>query len=458
MRPYESINPFTGELDAAFDFLQPDEADIILEKGHVAFQTWRKLGFAERGLYIKKLGELLREHADELAVSASFEMGKLLPHAKAEVLKSAMVCTYCLEEGHKVLEPKTRPADKGIMVEQAWKPLGLVLGIYPWNFPYWQVIRSAVPALMAGNTILVKPAPNVPASSIKLQELFDKAGFPEGVIQTIFPSDDLIAGIISDKRIAAVSLTGSERAGSAVGALAGKAIKPIVLELGGSDAFIIREDANINQLMEQAVFSRFQNNGQSCVAAKRYLVHESLYESFLAKLIEGVKNLKMGDPMDSTTSIGPLARFDLKELLASQVDDSIQSGARLVYQQPDIPESGFFYPPTILANIPEHARAYREEMFGPVLSLYSFKTDEDAVKLANATAYGLGCSIWTSNLSKAREMGEDIDSGMVYFNQIVKSDVRFPFGGCKNSGFGRELGEEGLKAFCQLKTTWFKEQ
>jgi succinate-semialdehyde dehydrogenase/glutarate-semialdehyde dehydrogenase len=309
---------------------------------------------------------------------------------------------------------------------------------------------------MSGNTLLVKPAPNVPRSAIKLQTLFEKAGFPHGVIQTIFPSDELISGIIADNRIAAVTLTGSEKAGSSVAAQAGKAIKPVVLELGGSDPFIIRHDADLDSLMEQAIFSRFQNNGQSCVAAKRFIVHKNQIQSFQEKLIQGLEKMKFGNPMELTTDQGPLARYDLLEILKNQVNEAIEKGAEIIYQSKEIPTKGFFHPIMVLGNIPAHSKAFKEELFGPVLSLYTFESDEEAIKIANQTKYGLGCSIWTNDLEAAKTMSEEIESGMVYINQIVKSDVRFPFGGCKQSGFGRELGEEGLKAFCMVRTRWIR--
>lgn len=456
MRAYESVNPYTEELLSAFDFIQADEVDIIIEDAHDAFLTWRKLGFKERALYIERLAKLLRENASELAEIASIEMGKLLAHSKAEVLKSASVCDYVVAEAEKVLASKTTVIENGVEIEISYKPLGVILGIYPWNFPYWQVIRSAIPALMSGNTVLVKPAPNVPRSAIKLQTLFEKAGFPHGVIQTIFPSDELISGIIADNRIAAVTLTGSEKAGSTVAAQAGKAIKPVVLELGGSDPFIIRDDANLDGIMEQAIFSRFQNNGQSCVAAKRFIVHKNQIQSFQEKLILGLEKMKFGNPMELTTDQGPLARFDLLETLKNQVNEAVEKGAEIIYQSKEIPTKGFFHPIMVLGNIPAHSKAFKEELFGPVLSLYTFETDEEAIQIANQTKYGLGCSIWTNDLEAAKTMSEEIESGMVYINQIVKSDVRFPFGGCKQSGFGRELGEEGLKAFCMVRTRWIR--
>jgi succinate-semialdehyde dehydrogenase/glutarate-semialdehyde dehydrogenase len=456
MRAYESVNPYTEELLSAFDFIQADEVDIILEDANEAFLTWRKLGFSERALYIERLAKLLRENASELAEIASIEMGKLLSHSKAEVLKSASVCDYCISDAERVLASKTTQIENGIEIEITYKPLGVVLGIYPWNFPYWQVIRSTIPALMSGNTVLVKPAPNVPRSAIKLQTLFEKAGFPHGVIQTIFASDEMVSGIIADKRVSAVTLTGSERAGSAVAAQAGKAIKPVVLELGGSDPFIIREDANLDNIMEEAIFSRFQNNGQSCVAAKRFIVHQNLVTSFIEKLKIGLDKMKFGNPLDLTTDQGPLARYDLLEGLKNQVDESIEKGAEILYQSKEIPTKGFFHPIMVLGNIPAHSRAFKEELFGPVLSVYTFETDEEAIQIANQTKYGLGCSIWTKDIEAAKIMSEEIESGMVYINQIVKSDVRFPFGGCKQSGFGRELGEEGLKAFCMVRTRWIR--
>lgn len=454
MQIYQSINPFTEELIAAFQLSSSDEIKQALAQAKKAQKNWAELHFKERSICLVQLADLLKKEATRLAEIASKEMGKTLEHAKAEILKSATVCHYYAQHAETILATEKQSIENNLSIERTYKPMGIVLGIYPWNFPFWQIIRSAIPAVMGGNAVLIKPAPNVPMSSLALQLLFDKAGFPAGILQTLFASNEQISELIKNPSVAAVTLTGSNKAGSEVAALAGKAIKPIVLELGGSDPFIVCEDAQLNDIIDHAIFSRFQNNGQSCVSAKRFIIHESLVAEFESMLIQKLKLLNYGDPLNATTDIGPLARKDLKENLALQVKKSLLLGAQIVYQHKEIPVKGFFYPATVLKAIPKNAPAYTEELFGPVLSIYPYKNIEQAIELANDTIYGLGCSIWTKNIENGKYLADQIECGMVYINQLVKSDVRFPFGGCKQSGFGKELGPEGLKAFCVLKTRW----
>ncbi len=454
MQIYQSINPFTEELIAAFQLSSSDEIKQALAQAKKAQKNWAELHFKERSICLVQLADLLKKEATRLAEIASKEMGKTLEHAKAEILKSATVCHYYAQHAETILATEKQSIENNLSIERTYKPMGVVLGIYPWNFPFWQIIRSAIPAVMGGNAVLIKPAPNVPMSSLALQLLFDKAGFPAGILQTLFASNEQISELIKNPSVAAVTLTGSNKAGSEVAALAGKAIKPIVLELGGSDPFIVCEDAQLNDIIDHAIFSRFQNNGQSCVSAKRFIIHESLVAEFESMLIQKLKLLNYGDPLNATTDIGPLARKDLKENLALQVKKSLLLGAQIVYQHKEIPVKGFFYPATVLKAIPKNAPAYTEELFGPVLSIYPYKNIEQAIELANDTIYGLGCSIWTKNIENGKYLADQIECGMVYINQLVKSDVRFPFGGCKQSGFGKELGPEGLKAFCVLKTRW----
>jgi succinate-semialdehyde dehydrogenase/glutarate-semialdehyde dehydrogenase len=307
---------------------------------------------------------------------------------------------------------------------------------------------------MSGNCVFIKPAPNVPQSSLALQNLLNQCGFENGVIQTIFASEKQIENLINDSRIAATTLTGSEKAGSAVASLSGKNIKKSVLELGGSDPFIVLADADLEQTLTGAMQARFQNNGQSCVSAKRFIVHQNIADEFLKRLIEKMEKLVIGNPMNENVAIGPLARKDLQELLNSQVNETLGAGATLLYQTKNIRSTGFFFPPTIIGNIPKTARAFSEELFGPVISFYTFNEKEEAITLANATSYGLGASIWSKDIMQAKQIANNIESGMIYINQIVKSDARFPFGGIKKSGFGRELGEFGLREFCNVKTIW----
>jgi succinate-semialdehyde dehydrogenase/glutarate-semialdehyde dehydrogenase len=454
MHIFQSINPFNEELIAEFKQSNSDELKNAVELAEKAQQNWALVPFEQRAIYLLNLADLLKKEANKLAEIACKEMGKTFEHAKAEILKSASVCVYYAQHAASILATEKEQVDDHLSVEKIHVPMGIILGIYPWNFPIWQIVRSAIPAVMSGNSVLIKPAPNVPMSCLTLQSLFDKAGFPKALLQSILADEKQIAELIAHPKIAAVTLTGSNRAGAAVAELAGKAIKPVVLELGGSDPFIICEDADLADVIDQAVFSRFQNNGQSCVSAKRFIVHESLLEEFEKILIEKLKTFQYGDPLLPETNMGPLARKDLKESLERQVKDSLQKGAQLVFQEKNIPEKGFFFPATVLKNIPTNSAAYHEELFGPVLSIFTFEDEAEAIAIANDTVYGLGSSIWTKNIENGIKISNQINAGMVYINQIVKSDVRFPFGGCKQSGFGKELGPEGLKAFCVLKTRW----
>lgn len=454
MKIFQSINPYTESLLASYDFdSNPQIEDKVYSSSQV-FPKWRNTTFADRAKCIVKLAELLKDNAEELALLASTEMGKLKTEAKAEVLKSVRLCEYYATRSADILQSKLSQSETGAMVEIKYEPLGVVLGIFPWNFPFWQVLRSAIPIIMSGNCVLIKPAPNVPQSSLALQNLINQCGFEKGVIQTIFASEEQIESLINDSRIAATTLTGSEKAGSAVASLSAKNIKKSVLELGGSDPFIVLADADFEQTLNGAIMARFQNNGQSCVSAKRFIVHKSIADEFLKGLIEKIENLIIGNPLNENVAIGPLARKDLQELLQNQVNDTLNAGATLLYQTKNIPSTGFFYPPTIIGNIPKTARAFSEELFGPVISFYTFSEIEEAIALANATSYGLGASIWSKDIMQAKDIANNIESGMIYINQIVKSDARFPFGGIKKSGFGRELGEFGLREFCNVKSIW----
>lgn len=454
---FESHNPYTETVLSSYEF--EDAASLInkIDNAQKAFESWKKSNFVERAALFLQLKALLEQHAERLGKLAAEEMGKLAIHASAEVLKSASLCSYYAANAQQILATTIEKADELIDVHISHEPLGIILGVFPWNFPYWQTLRSALPTVMSGNVMLVKPAPNVPRCSLALQELIDEAGFPKGVIQTVFASNEQVGELLKNTNIKAVSLTGSERAGSMVAALAASQIKPSVLELGGSDPLIILNDAPLDEIIDQVVFSRFQNNGQSCVAAKRFLVQTELKEKFELLLIQKVSALKLGNPLEKGVDIGPLARKDLKELLAMQVEKSIAAGANILYQQNQIPAKGWFFPPTILINVPKATVAYEEELFGPVVSIFYFEKDEEAISIANDTRFGLGASIYSKNQKRAVAMAAAIESGMVYINTIVKSDVRYPFGGIKSSGYGRELGPQGLKAFTQTKTIWIKQ-
>jgi succinate-semialdehyde dehydrogenase/glutarate-semialdehyde dehydrogenase len=448
---FASINPYTEESLAQYDYTYSLALEEKLNTVHTHFEIWKKKSFTERGEFFLKLSFLLKRDADKLAELASIEMGKLLHEAKAEVLKSVAACDFYATQSEQILKSHKTEIDSNNSIEIQFQPLGTVLGIFPWNFPYWQILRSVIPILMSGNTMLVKPAPNVPQCSIALQELINEAGLGD-YIATIFANNSQIENLIADERIKAITLTGSETAGSIVASTSAKHIKKSVLELGGSDPFIVLEDADLDACIPVAINSRFQNNGQSCIAAKRFIVNKNIAEAFTFKIIEATKKLQMGNPIENGVNIGPIARKDLLEQLSKQVADSLNLGANLLFQSEQKIKNGYFYPPTILGTIKPQMPAYSQELFGPVLSLFVVENDKEAIQLANDTKFGLGASVWSKNLQRANEIAEQIESGQVFINRLVRSDVRFPFGGIKHSGFGRELGEFGLKEFCNIKS------
>ncbi len=451
---FESINPFTEERLAQFDFISDEDLSTSLSKADDAQKQWRKVSVSDRAAFFNKLASLIKERHEELALLATLEMGKLLSEAKLEVLKCARGCEFYAANAATMLQPKISLAETGKTVHQVYEPLGIVIGVFPWNFPYWQILRSAVPIVLAGNAIIVKPAPNVPQCSLAIQQLINECGLPEGLMQVVFATEQQVASCLADPRIKAATLTGSDKAGSAVASTAAKYIKKSVLELGGSDPFIVMEDADLEETLKQAITARFQNNGQSCIAAKRFILHEKIADEFLAKLTDRVASLACGNPLLDGISIGPLARKDLCEKLANQVIQSVGKGAIKHYQQANFPAHGYFYPPTILTNINPSCDAYSQELFGPVVSIYVVKDDDEAVMLANATEFGLGASVWSKNINRALNIANQIDSGQVFINEMVKSQPSHPFGGVKKSGYGRELGEFGLLEFCNIKTLW----
>ena len=451
---FASVNPYTEETLATYDFISDDVLWQQVEQANKAQKNWRKVDISKRVQFIQKLGQLLKDKHEELALLATLEMGKPLAEAKLEVLKCARGCEYYAAQAQTILAPKSSIAETGKTVTINYEPLGVILGVFPWNFPYWQILRSAIPTVLAGNAMLVKPAPNVPQCSLAIQQLINECGLPQGVVQIVFANPQQIAKILADNRIKAATLTGSEKAGSAVASTAAKHIKKSVLELGGSDPFIVLDDADLTATLNQAIVARFQNNGQSCIAAKRFILHRNIAQDFLQQLQQKVAGLVCGNPQESSTQIGPLARLDLKEKLAHQVDTSIAQGATLFYQQADVPKTGYFYPPTILTNIPSQSIAYTEELFGPVISVFVVDTDEEAILIANDTEFGLGASVWSKDVNRALAVAKEIESGQVFINEMVKSQPGNPFGGVKKSGYGRELGEYGLYEFCNIKATW----
>lgn len=453
MNQFISQNPFTNEVLKSYPCLLPTELAQAVELAFTAQQQWQMVSIKNRVAVLTKLEQLLKQEADALALLAAQEIGKPIAQAKLEVLKCITLCTYYRDNAEELLKPQITQTEKGT-VHQLYQPMGVVLGIFPWNFPFWQILRSAIPVAMAGNAMLIKPAPNMPQCALALQNLLDKAGFMPNVLQTIFIDVPQTEQLIADKRIAAVTLTGSDAAGSAVAQISGKHIKKTVLELGGSDPLIILNDADIEKYLPTIVLARIQNNGQSCVAAKRLLVQAEIKEKFTNALIDYCKSITTGNPTNHQVQVGPLARPDLKLKLQQQVDESVNKGAKIIWQAQSNIASNCFFEPTILDDIPSDAPAATQEIFGPVFSLFTFNTIEEAIALANQTPYGLGASIFTTNNDLALQMAQQIQCGMVHINQMVKSDVRFPFGGTKQSGYGKELGENGLKEFCHIKTVW----
>lgn len=450
---FESINPSTGERVASFPTMSDVEVTAILSNTLREQREWAQTSFAERARCMRGVASLLRERAKDLARLMALEMGKPLKDGVAEANKCAWVCEHYADNAEAYLAPRRETSD-GSTSYVRFDPLGVILAVMPWNFPYWQVFRFIGPNLMAGNGGLLKHAPNVPQCAMSIEAMVREAGFPEHLFRNLFVDAEDVAGIIADARVAGVTLTGSERAGRAVGEVAGKMIKPMVLELGGSDPFIVLGDADIDAAARTAVAARTLNAGQSCIAAKRFIVEASIYDRFLAAMTEAMRKLNMGDPLDPATDVGPQARFDLREALHAQVAESLRQGARAALGCELPPGPGAFYPPSILADVGPNNIAAREELFGPVAAVMKAKDSTAAVEIANASRFGLGASLWTNDLALAGRLAARIEAGGVFINGMVKSDPRLPFGGVKVSGVGRELGAEGARAFVNVKTVW----
>jgi succinate-semialdehyde dehydrogenase/glutarate-semialdehyde dehydrogenase len=448
-----SINPATGETIAEYD--EHDDATIErkLDLAREAFGVHRASSFEERAVMMRNVARLLRERADRYGRLMTSEMGKPLGAARAEVEKCALVCDYYAEHAATFLADEIVESDAARSYI-SYQPIGAVLAIMPWNFPFWQCFRFAAPALMAGNVGLLKHASNVPGSALAIEEVIRDAGFPEGAFQTLLVGSARVGGLIADDRIAAVTLTGSEEAGRKVGEAAGHAIKKVVLELGGSDPFIVMPSADLEKAATTAVTARTINNGQSCIAAKRFIVHESIAEEFERRMAEGLRKLRLGDPMEEGIDIGPLARPEFVDDIERQVRESIEKGARLVTGGERGDRKGYFYQPTLLADVAAGMPAYEEETFGPVAALIRVKDISDAIRVANDSRFGLGASAWTNDESERDRFVREIEAGSLFINGMVKSDPRLPFGGVKASGVGRELGEFGIREFVNIKTVW----
>jgi succinate-semialdehyde dehydrogenase / glutarate-semialdehyde dehydrogenase len=450
-----TTNPATGELIRVFDPHTSAEVDAKIQKAHEAFRAHRRTSFAERAAKMRKAADILESEKDRWARLMTLEMGKTLKSAGDEALKCAWACRYYADNAEKILADEAIATNAGKSFI-AYQPLGVVLAVMPWNFPFWQVFRFAAPALMAGNGGLLKHASNVPQSALAIEEILCRAGFSNGEFITLLIESSQVARVIDDPRVAAATLTGSEPAGRQVASQCGKQIKRTVLELGGSDPFIVMPSANLDEAAATAVKARCINNGQSCIAAKRFVVHDSIYNEFERRFMEGMKALKVGDPMAATTDVGPLATSQIVGELDDQVKRAVAGGGRLLAGGKRASGPGNFYEPTVLAGVPKTCPVYYEEIFGPVAMLFRVSDIDEAIEVANDSDFGLASSVWTNDSAETARFVGEIEAGAVFVNGMVASDPRLPFGGVKNSGYGRELSSLGIREFCNIKTVWVK--
>jgi succinate-semialdehyde dehydrogenase/glutarate-semialdehyde dehydrogenase len=448
-----TVNPATGELLKSFEPLSPTQIEHKIQLATSAFQSHRRTSFADRARLMLRVADILEGEKEECGRLMTLEMGKTLRSGVAEAAKCATGCRYYAENAERFL------ADEVVQTGARrsfirYLPLGPILAVMPWNFPFWQVFRFAAPALMAGNVGLLKHASNVPQCALKIEEIIHRAGFPEGVFQTLLIGSGPVDGILNDPRVAAATLTGSEQAGIQVGISAAKRIKKVVLELGGSDPFIVMPSADLEAAVATAVEARVQNNGQSCIAAKRFLVAESIADEFERKFVSRMEALRIGEPVDESTELGPLANAVAVTSLDTDVKKTVAAGARVLTGGHPLKRPGNFYAPTVLTDIPKDSPAYREEFFGPVASIFRFQSIDQAIQIANDSRFGLGASAWTNDPAETERFINELEAGMVFLNKMVASDPRVPFGGVKQSGHGRELGVYGIREFVNIKTVW----
>jgi succinate-semialdehyde dehydrogenase/glutarate-semialdehyde dehydrogenase len=450
----DAVNPATGERLNVYD---PDDDEAVerkLDRATSTFEDWREVPLREREQLLVNAGEVLRENKQRYAELMTREMGKPITQAVAEVEKCAWACDHYAEYAHKYLSEEHHPSPPGTEVKTVHDPLGPVLAVMPWNYPFWQVIRFAAPYLTAGNVGLLKHASNVPGCALALEEVFAEAGYPDGAFQTLMVGSSNVDGILADDRVRAATLTGSGPAGRAVAETAGKHLKKTVLELGGSDPFIVLDDADLDAALETGVQARTLNGGQSCIAAKRFIVHTDVYDEYVDRLVAAFEDLTVGDPMSDETDVGPQADPGLMAELHDQVQASVDAGATLLTGGEPLDRTGAFYPPTVLTDVPSGCPADTEETFGPVATVYEVADAEEAIAVANDTRFGLGASLWTADRERGQRLARDISAGCVYINEMTKSDPRVPFGGIKDAGYGRELSEMGIKEFVNKKTVW----
>lgn len=449
----QSVNPATGEILETFELFSPAQIDDALNAAHAAFQSWRETGFAERSTLFRRVATYLRAHKTELGRTASLEMGKPLSESEAEVEKCAWNCEYYAENAERFLADE-KIATNATESYVSYLPLGVVLALMPWNYPYWQVFRFAAPALMAGNTAILKHASNVSRCALEIERIFRECGFSEGVFRTVLVPGVETDKLIADPRIAAVTLTGSEEAGVAVASTSGRHLKKHVLELGGSDAFIVLADADLDAAAKTGVRARFQNTGQSCIAAKRFIVVESVAREFERRFVEEAAKLRVGDPLHYETQVGPLARADLRDELDRQVQATVRMGGRVLLGGKPIEGKGAFYEPTIVTNVTPEMPMFREETFGPAAAVIQARDTEHAIELANSSRFGLGGNLWTRDIEQGRKIARRLESGATFLNGMTASDPRLPFGGVKHSGYGRELSVFGIREFVNIQTVW----
>jgi acyl-CoA reductase-like NAD-dependent aldehyde dehydrogenase len=449
----QSVNPATEEVLATFDELSPEQIEEAIATTNDASRRWSQTSFKERGKIFRDIAAYLRAHGEPYGRLITLEMGKPITEAEAEIDKCAWVCDFYADNAQRFLsdEPINTNASRSFV---AFEPLGVILGIMPWNFPFWQVFRFATPVLMAGNTALLKHASNVPQCSLAIEEALVAGGLPEGVFRSLLVVGSDVDNIIEDSRVKAVSLTGSSATGMEVAKLSGHSLKKTVLELGGSDPFIVLADANLGEAAKTAARARFLNTGQSCINAKRFIVVREVAEEFERRFVEEVAQMKVGNPLERDTQVGPLARADLRDAIKKQVASSVEQGAQVLLGGKVIPGPGYFYEPTVVTNVSQDMRVSYEETFGPVAPVLHVKDGNEAIAVANNTIYGLGASVWTSDVDHARDFARRIEAGSVFINGMVASDPRLPFGGIKQSGYGRELSSFGIREFVNIQTVW----
>ena len=451
-----TINPASGQLVQAFDGLTDAQIEEKVQRAAEAFEKYRNVPFAQRARWMRNAADILEKGKETFGRLMTLEMGKPLRAAVDEAVKCASGCRYYADNAERFLADE---ASQSSATESyvRYQPLGCILAVMPWNFPFWQVFRFIAPGLMAGNVGLLKHASNVPQCALKIEEILRDAGFPEGVFQTLLIGAQKVDGLLNDARIAAATLTGSEGAGIEVGVSAAKRIKKVVLELGGSDPFIVMPSANFDEAVTTAVKARIINNGQSCIAAKRFIVHEQIADRFEREFVKQMEGLKVGDPLDESTDLGPLATQSGVADLERDVEKSVSAGAKILTGGKRLPRAGNFFAPTVLTKIPKNSPAYSEELFGPVACIFRVKSLDEAIQIANDTRFGLGASAWTNDEAERDQLVNELEAGMVFINRMVASDPRLPFGGVKQSGHGRELGVHGIREFVNIKTVCIQE-